>query len=321
MAERETSGLDLRDEPRAQRGRYRVDHACGQSVEHAAHGGGGEFSSEDRAARERRRRLGRKPPHAIEDHLSHGLRELGERSGRLERPRALDHEQRSASGDLREARHRLRRKRAAANPRGDDADLVRGQRRQSKVDAVTRHPSEPLQRALVEPGILRARRRDDEHAQIAHGLREEREEVERQEIGGVQVFQDPQRRLVRSREALDDLLPESKGAALLSQVRAVRIDAEPAKRRPNRKVRRCVGELPRAPPDDIRILPCPPPRRSRSRWCSCRCRRRPTRRRAVLALRPRERARPEARSWPRLGLRDSPPSPRSREAEAISETF
>jgi hypothetical protein len=119
-------------------------------------------------------------PIAIEHHLLHGLRELGEGAGALERARALDDEERVPSGDLGELRDRLRRKRSPAYALGDAADLLCRQRCEAQVDAVASHPRQPLARAFVEPWILSARRHDDEDAKAAHRLREEGEEIERQ---------------------------------------------------------------------------------------------------------------------------------------------
>jgi hypothetical protein len=54
---------------------------------------------------------------------------------------------------------------------------------------------------------VRTHRPDDEDAQSADGLPEERQEIEREQIGGVEIFEEPRDGLRHSSERLDDLLP------------------------------------------------------------------------------------------------------------------
>ena len=109
-----------------------------------------------------------------------------------------------------------------------------------------RHSREALRHAFGDARLLVAHRRHDERPHRAERMREEGQEIERPEIGGVQVFDDPEHGALvrRPREGRGDAFPEREG------VMAIRLEPERAEARRDGKVRGRVGELPRAPPRD-----------------------------------------------------------------------
>jgi hypothetical protein len=131
-----------------------------------------------------------------------------------------------------------------------------GQSVEGHEQTITCHAGEPLHHAIGQASVLRAQRRDDERAHRTERSREESQEVERADVGGVHILEDPHRRRTRrdAGEGRYDLLPELEDVALVVGVQGAlsRVDAQRAEARPQGKVWRRVCELPRVSPGDDR---------------------------------------------------------------------
>jgi hypothetical protein len=139
----------------------------------------------------------------------------------------------------------------------DDACDQIGDRRwrqgpETDLRSIAGHAGEALCCARRRARVAVARRRQDEHAHGPRRVGEEGQEVERQQIRGVQVVEHPDDgpRARALREGREDVLPESERVRVTAA-----LDAERAKAFPEGEVGGGLGGLPRAAGDDLGAAP------------------------------------------------------------------